>query len=212
MDMLAMRLHGLFHHQFRLSFPFDEANIPKNGIYILFEEGEIFGSFDRIVRIGTHTGNNQLRSRLKQHFIKENKNRSIFRKNIGRCILNQTDKTYLPIWELDPTPKKDRAKKEIVIDKNYEERLEKQISNYIQNHLSFCVFAVDTKEARLFWETKIISTLAQSNKIKPSDDWLGYHPTKDKIKQSGLWQVNGLNGNVLTNDEFDELVKIVQSC
>ena len=47
---------------------------------------KVLEKMDRIVRIGTHTGENQLRSRLMQHFVKENKNRSIFRKNIGRCF------------------------------------------------------------------------------------------------------------------------------
>ncbi|GAG98657.1 unnamed protein product, partial [marine sediment metagenome] len=65
-----------------LSQWFNEQEIPKNGIYILFEKGECAHSTDRIVRIGTHTGKNKLRSRLKEH-LNENKDRSIFRKNIG---------------------------------------------------------------------------------------------------------------------------------
>ena len=32
-------------------------------------------------------------------FVKENKNRSIFRKNIGRCLLNKDQSEYLPLWE-----------------------------------------------------------------------------------------------------------------
>lgn len=90
MRNLALELHQIFNKQKRYYFPFDDFinEIPKNGIYIIFEKGERYKNLDRIVRVGTHTGNNQLRSRLKQHFIKENKNRSIFRKNIGRCFLN----------------------------------------------------------------------------------------------------------------------------
>jgi hypothetical protein len=53
--------------------PFDDSPIPLNGIYILFEDGEIAHGTNRIVRIGTHTGKDQLFSRLKQHFIQENK-------------------------------------------------------------------------------------------------------------------------------------------
>jgi len=62
-------------------FPFDESAIPMNGIYVLFERGEVAHGTNRIVRVGTHTGINQLRSRLRQHFLVENKDRSIFRKN-----------------------------------------------------------------------------------------------------------------------------------
>ena len=90
MRNITQELHQVFNRQRRFTFPFKQflKEIPENGIYIIFEKGEKYGNLDRIVRVGTHTGNNQLRSRLNQHFLKENKNRSIFRKNIGRCFLN----------------------------------------------------------------------------------------------------------------------------
>ena len=81
-------IHNLFNNTKRLKFPFNEEEIPLNGIYILFEKNEFAHNLDRIVRVGTHTGDNQLRARLNQHFVKENKDRSIFRKNIGRALLN----------------------------------------------------------------------------------------------------------------------------
>jgi hypothetical protein len=105
MNSIVFELHKFFNEQRRYSFPFHahKNEIPKNGIYIIFEIGESFKNFDRIVRVGTHTGNNQLYSRLNQHFVKENKNRSIFRKNIGRCLLNKAGNPYLKVWELDTT-------------------------------------------------------------------------------------------------------------
>ena len=74
------KLHKLFCDMDRLKFPFDKNKIPLNGIYVLFQKGEKGHGADRIVRIGTHTGSNQLVSRLFQHFLNENKDRSIFRK------------------------------------------------------------------------------------------------------------------------------------
>ena len=65
----------------RHRFPFDQAAIPHDGIYFLFQDGERAHGGERIVRVGTHNGEAQLRSRLQQHFINENKDRSIFRKN-----------------------------------------------------------------------------------------------------------------------------------
>src|SRR3990172_11224900 len=105
MTNLYNLLHYLFNSERRFRFPFDnEINrIPRNGIYVIFEIGEQYKDWDRIVRVGTHTGNNHLRSRLKQHFIKENKNRSIFRKNIGRCLLNKDNNPYLSNWDLYST-------------------------------------------------------------------------------------------------------------
>jgi hypothetical protein len=55
------------------SVPFDPLTLPLNGIYLLFERGEIAHGTNRVVRVGTHTGNNQLRSRLNQHFLLEKK-------------------------------------------------------------------------------------------------------------------------------------------
>jgi len=172
---------------------------------VIFEKGEKFNGFDRIVRVGTLIGENHLRSRLNQHFVKENKNRSIFRKNIGRCFLNMDNSKYLDLWELDSTSKADKDKNLKLLDLNFEKQLETRISNYIQNNLSFCVFQVDTKEQRLFWESKIVSTLAKSKELTPSKNWLGNYSTKEKIRQSGLWQVNELYNEELTETEFEQL-------
>ena len=67
---------------------------------VLFETGELAHGADRIVWVGTHTGSNEMPSRLKQHFLKENKDRSIFRKNIGRALLNRRRTLYLPSGNL----------------------------------------------------------------------------------------------------------------
>jgi len=207
MRNIVLEMHQIFNEQKRYSFPFKQCinEIPQNGIYIIFENGEKYKNFDRIVRVGTHTGNNQLRSRLNQHFINENKNRSIFRKNIGRCFLNQENNPYLSLWELDITSRVERVKNLKLLNLDFEKTVENRISNYVQTNLSFCVFQVDTKEDRLFWESKIISTLAKATDIKSSKNWLGNQSTKDKIKVSGLWQVNELYNASLTELEFDQL-------
>jgi len=91
---ICSEIHSIFHSSQRHAFPFNEGDIPLNGIYVLFENGEHGHQGDRIVRVGSHTGVNQLRSRLKQHFLLENKDRSIFRKNIGRAILNKNNDPF----------------------------------------------------------------------------------------------------------------------
>lgn len=211
MRNIVLELHELFNKQKRYNFPFEQfkSQIPQNGIYIVFEKGEKFKDFDRIVRVGTHTGNNQLHSRLNQHFINENKNRSIFRKNIGRCILKIDNSNYMNLWELDTTSIADKERNSQLLDKAFEQTMEKRISSYVQTNLSFCVFRLDTKDERLFWESKIASTLAQSNELIPSSNWLGNNSPKEKIRESGLWQVNELSNPILTEDEFEKLKEIV---
>ena len=207
---IAIELHKLFYNLSRFSYPFEKdlVNIAANGIYIKFEEGETIEGMDRIVRIGTDTGNNQLHSRLFQHFENENQRRSIFRKNIGRCFLKKENNPYLKYWELPITSKAEKEKNFKYIDLDFENKIEQRISSYIQNNFSFCVFRVDNKEDRLFWETKIIATIAQSG-IKPTSNWLGNNSPKSKIKQYGLWQIQGLMAPPLTLKEFEELKEII---
>lgn len=211
MKSIVSELHRLFNSKKRYTFPFKnfENEIPENGISIFFEQGEKYQQYDRIVRVGSHTGDNQLFSRLNQHFVNENKNRSIFRKNIGRCILHKDKSPYMRVWELDTTSSANKKLFSKVLDPVFEKKIENLISNYIQNNLSFCVFRLDDKKQRLYWVSRIASTLAQSNELRPSTNWIGKWSPNEKIRTSGLWQVNRLNLNILTELEFKQLEDIV---
>ena len=208
MESLAVRLHQLFNQQKRFSFPFQEKKdeIPSNGIYVIFEKGEIFHGMDRITRVGTHTGENQLFSRLNQHFLKENKNRSIFRKNIGRSLLHKENHPYAKEWEYDTTSREGKEKYAELLNLELEKELEKRISTHIHENLSFVVFEVETEEDRLFWEEKIIATLSQA-----ANHWLGNSSHIEKIRKSGLWLVQGLDKEGLTEEEFEKLKQIVSA-
>ena len=214
MESLAVRLPQLFNQQKRFSFPFQEKKkeIPSNGIYIIFEKGETFQGMDRIIRVGTHTGENQLFSRLNQHFLKENKNRSIFRKNIGRSLLHKENNPYSKEWEYDTTSREGKEKYAKFLNLELEKELEKKISSYIHENLSFVIFEVKTKEKRLFWEERIIATLSKAanrGEIKPSDKWLGNFSPIEKIRNSGLWLVQGLDKEGLTEEEFEKLKLLI---
>src|SRR3989344_2736049 len=198
-------LHELFNSMPKLEFPFSEDDILLNGIYILFEKGEFVHNTNRIVRIGTHTGKNQLRSRLIQHFLNENKDRSIFRKNIGRALLNKDRDNFLEKWELDLTTKKSKDKFSNRIDFERQNEIEKKVSKYIQDNFSFVVFKIDDKQKRLEFESKIISTISLCKECKPSMGWLGLYSPKEKIRKSGLWLVNELYKTPLLNQDMIKL-------
>ena len=203
-------IHKLFNSIERINFPFDKSRIPSNGIYVLFEEGEKAHNVDRIVRVGTHTGKNQLYSRINQHFIIENKYRSIFRKNIGRAFLNKNNDIFLVHWEIDLTTKEAKEKylKEINLKKLME--TEKIISEYIQKNFSFIVFEIDNKEKRLLLESKIISTVSLCQNCKQSEKWLGNYSTREKIIKSGLWLVNELWKTELNEDDINYLKLLLE--
>lgn len=202
MSELCVKLHEIIHKGKLFDFCTGYESIPKNGIYIMFEKGETAHGGDRIVRIGSHTGNDQLRSRIFQHFENENKNRSIFRKNIGRCFLNKINRSYLPIWELDTTSKKNKEQYSQLIEKKFEIDLERQISEYIQMKISFCVLDIPSKQDRLCFEAKLIGTVSGCSECIPSENWLGRYSPKDKIKGSGLWQVIKLYSQTLNEEEL----------
>ncbi|MDR2925460.1 MAG: hypothetical protein LBU76_05880 [Azoarcus sp.] len=195
-------IHYLFNRTQRYRFPFSENEIPKNGIYIMFEKGETAHSGDRIVSIGTHTGQDNLPSRLKEHFLRENKDRSIFRKNIGRALLTRNKDSYLEIWNKDLTSAEARKKYSGMIDRDKQREIEKEVTAHIQNNCTFIVFEVVDKNIRLELESKIISTVNLCKICAPSKNWLGNYSPKEKIRASGLWLVNKLNGKPLDSDDI----------
>jgi hypothetical protein len=150
-------LHKWANSLHAFHFPFDENKIPMNGIYILFEKGEAAHGTKRIVRVGSHTGDKQLRSRLRQHFVDENKDRSIFRKNIGRAPLNRDHDDFLRWWELDLTSRKLRDR-HAAIDSNRQRAIEGIVSKYIRAQFSFVVVHVDEKLERLRFESRASSS------------------------------------------------------
>jgi len=205
MSKICANLHSLLHKGLKFGFSMKYDTFPQNGIYIMFEKGELGHGGDRIVRIGTHTGDKELENRIFQHFENENKNRSIFRKNIGRCILKKSNKQYLSIWDLDTTRKDDKERHSSLINHTLEKKIEKQISKYIQENISYCLFKVQSKEERKFFEMRLISTVSGCSECCPSETWLGNLSPKKKIKESGLWQEQELYKQPLSDEELSAL-------
>jgi hypothetical protein len=185
--------------------PFPEERVPKNGIYVLFEEGERGHGTSRIVRIGTHTGANQLRSRLKQHFLNRNKDRSIFRKNIGRALLQRDGNPFLQQWEVDLTTRVNREQYGAGVDREMLASLEQRVSEVIQTRFRFAAFEIPDRQQRLHLASRLVSTMSLCTECSPSDQWLGRHSPKEKIRQSGLWQVNELHKEPLSSQDLQQL-------
>lgn len=186
---MITELHELFSELPRYRFPLSAENkkeIPANGIYIFFEEGEKWGNFDRIVKVGTHEAKDRLFGRLQEHF-SSNMNGSSFRKYLGETLL--------------------------AVNPSFEANIEEEITRYLTEKMSFCVFEVNTKEEREFWERKIASTLAQSIDFRNaiSANWFGKNSPRLEIKTYGLWQTSKkeLTQESLTPQEFEELKNLI---
>jgi ADP-ribosylglycohydrolase len=199
---ICYTIHQWFDGMKKYSYPFNEQKIPKNGIYILFEKGEFAHTTNRIVRIGTHTGKNKLPSRLKEHFVNENKDRSIFRKNIGRALLNKDNDPFIEQWN----------KKALILDSVdfiKQKEIEKRVTKYIRSNFSFVIFQIEDKKKMHELESKIISTVSLCGDCTPYPNWLGLFSPVEKIRRSGLWLVDELWKTPLSEDDLKELKNIL---
>lgn len=192
-----------------IRFPFNPDLLPENGIYFFYEEGETWGhggNKPRIVRVGTHRGGN-FRNRIGEHFLlRESKmdfdkdrskpsDRSIFRKNIGRALLNKTPDPYLKTWEKDFIKKENRKKYGPLRNIQKEKAVETEVTRIIRENFSFRYIIINGQETRMGTkglESFLIGTIAQCELCKPSPNWLGNHSPKKQIKEKGLWLVQHL--------------------
>lgn len=211
MSDTCQALHEMLCQLPRHRFPFEPSDIPWNGLYVLYEQCETGHGGHRIVRVGTHTGANQLRSRLQQHFMRESKDRSIFRKNIGRALLNRDNDPFLKFWEIDRTSRRAKEQYDGLIDLERQSEIEQRVTQTIQERFSFVVLALENKEYRLLLESRMISTVSRCAECRPSEEWLGLYSPKSKIRESGLWLVNELYKEPLSSTGLEALRVLIDS-
>lgn len=208
MSRLCEELHELMSTQPRFYFPSNDINIPQNGIFLIFENGETAHGKDRIVMVGTHSSENNLMSRLKQHYIIESKDGSIFRKNIGRCILNVRKDPYIRIWDVDLSQRTNKEQYKHLINEEYQKSIEREVSWYIKENFSFCVIGVDDKTYRLKLKAKLVATISQCEGCRPTSNWFGLNSPVQRIKENGMWQEKELEGEQITKDELEVIKNI----
>lgn len=180
-------LHEMLNTLPRYSFGQLDDAVPADGVYFLFELGEEGHEGKRIVRIGSHTGKGNLAARLREH-VRLNKDRSIFRKHIGRALLQQDNDPYLAVWNLDLTTRKARTEQGHRLDKAKQAGIEDAVSAYIHNTFSIVVLPASDSEAACRLEERCIGTVSSCSRCSPSKSWLGKH-ADSRIAQSGLWQI-----------------------
>ncbi|QDL91372.1 hypothetical protein FDP22_05955 [Paroceanicella profunda] len=202
-------LHQFFDAMPRLSPDLCSANIPANGIYAVFEVDEEAHGGNRIVRIGTHTGQGNLRGRLIEHLLKPNKDRSIFRKHVGRAILAERNDPALDQWNLKLTRRKARAEHGHRVDPLKMTAVETEVSQKLRARMSFAVLPLSGgKEDRLAWEKRMLSTIAACPDCRPSPIWLGLWHPDPRIGRNGLWNIQGFRGEVLSEDDVRSFTRL----
>ena len=205
MSTICSELHQLFNHLPHFVFPYETKSIPQNGIYVMFERKEKAHGNDRIVYVGSHQGDNRLEKRLNEHFIIENKDRSILRKNIGRALLNKRDDPFLEQWELNLTSRKARELYKGQVDMQKQAHIESEVTKIIRSNFSFCVIPIQGKENRKHYKVGLIASIAQCHQCGPSKNWMGRFSTNEKIRESGLWNIHYLSHEPFQSSDLEIL-------
>jgi hypothetical protein len=211
-----------------VKYPFDLKTLPNNGVYFFYEEGENASHSNnsiapRIVRIGTHRENN-FRSRISEHFLlNESKmnfsnetpkpsDRSIFRKNIGRALLNKQSDDYLKIWNIDFTTSDNKKRFSQLRNTSKEKEIEIQITTLIRNNFWLRSVPIEGQEQRMGKmgiESRLIGTVTRCEVCKPSQNWLGAFSPVSKINSGKLWLYQHLNSLGLTDIDKLALAKSI---
>ncbi|MGH9459919.1 MAG: hypothetical protein ACRD1X_01785 [Vicinamibacteria bacterium] len=209
-----------------VKYPFELRRLPENGVYFFYEKGEIWGhggNQSRIVRIGTHREGN-FRGRIAEHFLlNEAKmnfdamkspphDRSIFRKNIGRALLNRSESPYLDVWNLDFTKRETLEKYGHLRDVSKERQIEAEVTKILRENFSFRFVVLEGQAERMGsegLEARLIGTVARCGACRSSPAWLGQYSPVEKIRESGLWLVQHLGAEPLTEPDGARLVAAI---
>ena len=130
--------------------------------------------------------------------------RSIFRKNIGRALLNQRKDPYLKIWEIDFTSQKSREEKAYLRDIAKEKELETEITSLLRSKFSFKVIKLTGQAQRMSktgLESALIGTLARCPLCQPSKKRLGRSSPKPEISKGKLWLIQHLNAKPINEQD-----------
>jgi len=208
-----------------IKFPFKLDNLPDSGIYFFYEKEECWGHGGhkpRVVRIGS-CKNGNFQSRISEHYLLDErkmefnsnqagpKERSIFRKNIGRALLNKHESNYLKIWEIDFTDRDTRKRYGHLRDISLEQKLERQITKIMRETFTFRFIKIENEMGGAGLESKLIGTIAHCELCKPSKKWLGQFSPKEEIRKSGLWLIQHLASKGITQEDRFKLKTIINS-
>lgn len=139
------------------------------------------------------------------------KDRSIFRKNIGRALLHRDRDPYERMWDIDFTTRVSREMNGSRRDVEKERQIEGQVTRILREQFGFRWIELEGQERRMGsqgLEAALIGTLARCGECRPSSNWLGRFSPKPKIAQSGLWLEQHLRAPELTEVSIAEVAAL----
>jgi len=188
----------------RLASADASAPWPQRGVAWFYEKTETrteSGSGPRIVRVTTHALKPELNSSLWDRLAADKggtHRQSPFRTLIGLGLRDLMGNAEPASWGrgADAAAAARERKQNVAIVEKQEAALEQAVSVYI-GQMPFVFLAVDDppgpSSARAFIEKNsvaLLSNYARAVVDAPSAQWLGRRCGREKVRQSGLWNVN----------------------
>jgi hypothetical protein len=175
---------------------------PSHGVYFILEEGELRADnrTPRVVRVGTHGlkagSTTTLWGRLAQHRGTRPPGRaggahrgSVFRQHVGRALIARG---HHP----EASASWGKSTREAKARRPHEAALEALVSHTI-GAMRVLVIPIEDESgpasARAIVEANTIALLSNFHRPAldpPSGRWLGHHAAAEKVRRSGLWNVN----------------------
>ncbi len=220
LDELRTKLGGFRH----LADAHGRMGWPKRGVYFFFEPGELREDARelRVVRVGTHAVSRNSRTtlwtRLSQHrgslkggYAGGGSHRgSVFRYLVGEALVRSG---YLPPEAVSASWGIGYSAPALI--REAEHAIELEVSARIRA-MPFLWIAIDDspspQSARKLIERKSIALLSNFRREvvdPPSSSWLGLNSTEAKVRESGLWNVDQVEGE-WSSTFLDELKSAVE--
>lgn len=203
-------------------------NWPTHGVYFFFEAGELrsrSGKGLRVVRVGTHAlrsgSRRTLWNRLSEHrgpasTLGGDHRASVFRELLGLALVCQRNTLLPKSWGVGKSRGEAARRLDMsrVAIKAVEANLEACVSKHIRN-MPFVVLRVGDppgpNSVRGFIERNAIALLSgwlEPAIDLPSWDWLGRHSDRERVRRSGLWNNEHVDGacNLSFLDIMEEMI------
>jgi hypothetical protein len=186
----------------------DPKQVPfADGLYFFYESGETseHGPDGRIVRVGNHSrSQGGLVRRLRIHY-SGRKNSSVFRKFLGGALMRCENPKH-PC--LAPSPGKGHWECQ---DQKICFRckpIEQQVSDLLRSKFRFRCVAIPNRIERNRFEEVLIASLAACTRCLPSPNWMGLKAYSDVVRESGLWNIQHVDGPTMTTDDLDRFIEL----
>jgi len=161
------------------------ADAPRKWHLLFLREGRSLASWRPAPANRTHRNAQEgnFRSRISEHYLLDDRkmafdrnkpaphDRSIFRKNIGRVMLNRAEDSYLAVWEIDFMKTANCQSYGHLRDLGKERQIETDITRTLRENFEFRFIGIEDEQQRLGvngFERQLIATVAQCTACGPS--------------------------------------------